>query len=481
MNVAAYNFSTGPAPLPDIGELSYNGATFSSLFYSRVQGNQIQDNASRTIRYVEWTISATGHVTLPAGATDIDDEVDALRNLLETDAGVLNYQGRGLGDITVNGPGGIKDVAWGPKPKLLDFQPLGAGNGALVTWTVTTCLPARPQYPPFGSGGQTSVSTFGNFKPGVMTSPVLQFNEEVGVAYDEEGYSSLSLRGTLEVPITRNSVNDRTVPLTADAWRDRFMNRVAAGIDLTRFRITKRHFQFSRDRRTMEWEFSCEEIPAMGLPAFTTGTTGTFSVRKTGSQFGFVQWSCSLRCTYVVPKGQPRRVAAAAFLSLLCWRMLRSVFSEGIPADRNDPNAQNGGLNPPLQDLPRLNVPAITAQTVGLQWWYKVLNALGQVEKQVSMQSPTHKAWLYHYGVDEGLYQDSRRTSFEASWRLVCSFSRILRACGLWQTPKDQNGKSIYGGRYWALSVQDIMGSTSWLSNRLEPNQDVIVDLGWNG
>ena len=57
--------------------------------------------ANRTVKYDEWRISVEGYVTLPDFATNIDSTMLTLRRLLDAPAGMLVYQGKGLGNVTV--------------------------------------------------------------------------------------------------------------------------------------------------------------------------------------------------------------------------------------------------------------------------------------------------------------------------------------------------------------------------------------------
>ena len=117
--------TTGLAPLPDVGTLGYNGVTFSCLQHTSISGKPLPDNAGRTIKGMEWTLNVDGLVTLEAGQTTIDTTVQTLRRLLSAQGGILTYSNKGFGpSFTVNTPGGIKDMAWGPIPEILAFQPL---------------------------------------------------------------------------------------------------------------------------------------------------------------------------------------------------------------------------------------------------------------------------------------------------------------------------------------------------------------------
>lgn len=443
--------TTGLAVLPDIGTITYNSVVFSSLVESSLSGKPIPDNAGRTIKCVEWSLTAKAIVTLPdLTSTSTDSVMVQLRRLLETQGGTLVYTGRGFGQVKVNpaSGGGLRDVAWGPIPKLLSFQPLGGGRSADIEWQVTFTIPeVSSQVPPF-----------------------LQFNSETAVTYDDECYSALSVKGTMEIPMTRTAVNNRVLTQTVDDFRERFLSQVAAGIDLTRYRVTRRSFNVSRDKRTMEWEFLAEELPFMGLPPGTSNARGVFSFRpkKTGvGGVGTGLWICSLRGTYTVIPGQTRRLAWAAFLSLLQFRMQRSIF--GVVPGIGNPaaSAQNAppppAANPVLDFIAGLPIPANLIQ--------QTVIAFGAQRRATARLA--RKAMLMDIGGDEGLYMDSRTTTFHASWMLMTSLSAIFAATGMWRDGgyTDRN--------LWAASIKNVSGWTGTLQGRLDPRADVIVDLGF--
>lgn len=433
------NFTTGPSVLPDVGTLSYNSCIFSSLFQSEVHGVQVQDRSARTTKLMDYEIVVDGVATLPDNASTIEDTTALMRKLLTAQGGALVYKGRGT-NITVNVPGSpIEDVAWGPVPELLDFQSLGGSRSALVKWKVKTRI---PEVAPFG---------------GVL-GPVLQFCEEVGVTYNEDGYSTLTIQGILEIPLTRATQSTRTFDTTVDQFRSTYLDIIAQGIDLTRFRVTRRDFQVSEDRRTMNWSFATEELPPQGLPADVTIARGSFNFRPSKAGVGLVNWLCTLRVTYTVRKDRPRRLAWLAFLALLRVRMRASL--DGFTPTPAGPQ------NPGAGDL----LTAAQASTVGIGLSGIMLWRAITRQQNVQVALNRRRAWLIDFSGDEGLYLDSKTMTFSATWKLVTTFDRILVASGLWRyVPTD-------GGNTWATSVRNISGANSWLTNRVNP--DVIVDFG---
>ena len=460
------NFTTGSTLLPDTGELTYNGCVFSPLFETKVSGNPIKDNAKRTVKFIEYTIVADGYVTLGEKlANNISSNMATLYRLLTAQGGALTYKGKAL-DIIVNPQGGNpggglhvgpvrpirpspnNDVAWGPIPDLLEFQPLGGGLSAKIQWKVTTRLP-----PP-------SVASVSN------SLGILQLNYETSVTYNEDGYSSLSIKGTTEIPMTRTpSQATRSVPKTADSYRELLERRVLKGIDLGKFRLTKRIFSVSRDKRTLEWDVAAEEKPYMDLPPKCTIAKGSYSVRPAKAGPGLVLWLCTLRATYTVRADASRSTAWWVFLELLRLRMEQS---KNTPI----PDATDNNSSTKLTLVENIFGGATGSQAL-IQIKKKIENTATQ-KKDLS-----RRAWLIDFSLDEGLYLDSKTISFSATWRLTCNFRDILIASGLWR--KVEEGKRTPDKNAWALSMKDVMGSKSWLPNTLDPSLDLIIDFGSTG
>lgn len=428
MAVSNFNFTTGPSTLKDVEVLSYNGCTFSPLFETKLSGNIIKDNANRTTKFMEYAIVVDGYVTLPAGQENINKTMRDLRNMLTAQGGALVYKGRGF-DIVVNsGVRDTLDVAWGPVPELIEFQPLGAGRSAKIQWKVTTRIP----------------------EVSMKASGILQLNYETSVSYAEDGFSSLSVRGTIEVGITRTRQESRNVEYTIDKWRHLISDRVLASIDLDKFRVVRRDFNISRDKRTMEWNVEAEERPYMDLPSNCTVARGTYNVRPAKVGMGLVSWLCTLKATYTVRKsdgaakqeGAKRRTAWIAFLALMRLRM------------------EQGGRF--LVDMDTRKKDDPTRLNISPELMKRILNNPKNV-------------WLIDFSIDEGLYLDSKTVTFSATWRLMAEFKNILLSSGLWRKVEEKDSK---GNNLWAASMKKFSGAYSWLRNELDPNVDIIVDFG---
>ena len=443
-----FSFTTGPTSLPDIGTCSYNGVTFSPLFETSLSGDPVKDEAGRTTAYMDYTLTVDGYVTAPDGAIDTVSTMATLQERLTAQAGILVYRGRGC-DLSVNSLGSQqKDVAWGPIPKLLEFQPLGGGLSAKVRWQVRV----RISHIPINSRGN-----------------LLQLNNEVSITYNTDGYSTISLRGTMEIPLTRTpSQRDRTLGTTVDDQRRQLETRILTGLDMTRFHFNKRDFNISRDRRRMEWDIVMEEKAYMDFPPGCTLARGSYNVRPARAGMGLCTWLCTLRATYTVRRDWPRRTAWIMFLFLLRWRMLHSRFGL-IPPPNGQQNPARPSFGAGFMQVITGLPPASSFEQPGT-----ISRAVGNAITP-NAAADSRKAWLIDFNIDEGLYKDSTTITFSATWRLVSLFNHILLASGIWSKVPEKDGQ---GSTYWATSMRFINGTNSWLNNKVDPTLDVIVDFG---
>ncbi len=222
----------------------------------------------------------------------------------------------------------------------------------------------------------------------------------------------------------------------------------------------------------------------MDIPMACTLGRGSYTVRPAKTGLGLVTWLCTLRAAYTVRADAARRIAWFNFLLLLRERMAASTTGDdhGLP-----------GGGPPGEDLSPAARFALRA--------HRALHAVVPVipgvpgglfppgldprtlQRQKELLDQVKRPWLIDFGFDEGIYLDSKTTTFTATWRLVCSISHIMLASGLWRKAIEKNDK---GENLWAISMRDprahaptgIMGSQSWLRNRPDVTLDAIVDFG---
>jgi hypothetical protein len=476
-NVPGVSFSFGQAPLPDLGTFSYNGITFGPLLTSKITGTEIKDEAGWTVKWVEYKVELDGWVTLELNQETTDPTMQNIRQLLSAYAGNLTYTGRGFGDnfdINSADGGSVRDMNWGPKPEVLEFVPLGGGRAAKVHWVCTTCIPELHNPPAQaigpGLGSQTKVA---------------QFNEEIIIRFNDDQYSSIEINGTLEIGLTRPLPPTKTLTDIVDAYRQKFLPN--ALVDETRWKVTEREFHSSRDMRTMQWRFAAQELAPMGIPPWAVDASGNFTVRQLhGMVAANILWLCGLRCTYTIRPDYPMRTAWFHFLLLTKFRM----------------NCwQYGNIQTPPRPIPSLpapgQLPTIQPNTPqGHRRFFS--NAFATVKKNTPTPAnaglgPDTKAipLMLDFGLEEGLYKESKTITFHCAWRLATTFSHIIYATGIWRWQKGTTGKGsgIAGieavgtpgpgdGSQWAMSMADITGWKSWMDCSINPASVAIVDFG---
>ncbi len=485
----------GTTLLPNIGRMSYRNIQFDCRIQTTVKGEVVPDSAGRTTKFMQYTFATDAIVSLDRGNTvtgtpvsnTIDNQFQVLRQQLSQPAGTFTYTGKGFGSpFIVNAPGGkVFDVAWGPVPKVLEFIPLGGSRSASVKWQCVVRIPE--QMAPTGGFGSL---------------PLLQFNFSTVVGYDADGYSTLDIKGLYEMAMTRPVQSDVTLATTADDLRESVIARLTDGWPLDTFKVTTRKFAVSEDKRTLEFDLQLQELPPIGNPAGITTATGEFTFKPERSRLlqSTFRWICTLRGTYTVPPGKPRRLAWLAFVSMWRFRMIQSQlggFGQATAAQLQEAARllQNGSpgpggiltpsgaealaahfraINNPnlVPTLPVIDPPSIQA----LREFYFVNNLAtrGTESDRTGIQFNQEKMRAIPVSLSgsEGLYEDSRTITFEATWTLLSNLRNILWATGLWRR------SGLEGGEFWESSIKSISGPRGPLANQLDPAACAIVDFG---
>lgn len=227
--------------LPSMGTIAYGDTTFGVTSKSSIRSTPVWDDARMTIVAWDHRIHVRGYVT-PAGAADTDTEMATLHAQLETPAQRLRYDDNmGWGGLDVNGPGEVKDVAWGPHPELVSFVPLGGGSSgnqaALVEWNCSTRLPTC-------IGGAR------------YEKELMAYNSEWNHTIDGAGLAKISISGYLEIALTRKSgsrnIND---------WADKYRDKLEQIKDPTGFRREHQTYTMSSDRRRLNFSWQWVELP----------------------------------------------------------------------------------------------------------------------------------------------------------------------------------------------------------------------------
>lgn len=277
--------------LTPIGELVYNSYAFDATSKAKVSVEYVYDDAGRTIMYQRHTLTVEAMV---AEDPACDLTLEIIRRKLGEPARLLTFTNRGFGTTTAVGPGATEDVAWGPKPKVLSWESIGANRAAEIVWQVVFCIAICES-------------------PGAVAAGVMGLNYEIAWSIDRHGMTRRTISGHILIS------NNRTAPRSADEFLDRLAVKAVPGFE----RTTERHL--SSDRSRLEFSYTDTQIPSRNpLPPLITWATGKHRTRWSlgnGSTSAFLKNSIS--CEF-----NPKLGVSPA----LAWQIFRDVCKQRFDA-----------------------------------------------------------------------------------------------------------------------------------------------------
>lgn len=281
--------------LPTLGSVGYNGYFFSRFCRTRLTENPQSDRAGRTTKSVKYTLDVEDIVYPTVSiAEGIGDDMEELRRLLSEPCAELVYTGRG-NDLQVNDPDlAIRDVAYGPKPEVLDMQPLGSDQACKIHFRVTTEIPECSGSAKYG-------------KP-------MDASYEVDFRVDR-GYTTRTITGYLEVAATRmNGARKPTIVA------DKFWETVWASLPmLPGFKRTHSH-KLNADKRVMTYTITDQEQTPN---YFMEGMDNWSGDQDTANekQLSFFSFVNTLSASFTLQKGTPKITAWRRFGELVASRV----------------------------------------------------------------------------------------------------------------------------------------------------------------
>ncbi len=300
--------------------LEYNGFRFDPAATETLGINvrPIQDDSKRTIKFLEYDISVRTVVYLSIDerfntttgqilASSTDNKIDLLLQKLTAQAGQLVYQAKGIGKLNVNmvnNPAalrdyGIWDVAWGPTPYDVRAKPVGDTLAWEITWNCRVSIPKCD-----------------NAK---YQDEFMSFNYAVEYSTDYGGYTTRTIRGHIEVPMTRNAQGDRLLKhKDADKFREQIIINIPPG-----FRDAGGgSYALSQDRRRLDFTAIHVQLPGIVPPL---GVLKCSMSMKTQNQkaSNFVSWFFTIDATYEMASGKFQRDAAIHFRRVVVDRINR--------------------------------------------------------------------------------------------------------------------------------------------------------------
>lgn len=192
-----------------VGTLSYNGYTFDGTARITCRVEFEYDSAERAVLYHRHIIRA--EATIASAASTTDTEMADIRARLSKVGQRLDFVNKGFGnDLVVNAGGSLlNDVNFGPKPRVIEWEPIAGAGAAYIVWEVEVCVPVCD-----GSGIH-------------RTTGVMSFNYDIDFDIDR-GWTTRTISGSLRIAQTRISAGAGAAARIADT-ADNYREWIRAG------------------------------------------------------------------------------------------------------------------------------------------------------------------------------------------------------------------------------------------------------------
>jgi hypothetical protein len=290
--------------------IEYNGVVFDARSRSQIQSRPVYNEAGNSCVYMQHTLTVDGWVTgLKPNTTDT---MTNMLTRLSKPGGELIYYEEGWQDVEVNTPGGggVRDVKWGPHPEVLSFRPLGGnGNAAAVSFRVVFCIPHCDDAVYETDNG---------------TNVLMALDWTCTFEISDLGLTTQRYTGYMEVPMTRDDVDERTVRDCVDRYRERLQNRLPPN----RYRRHSQVYTPSYDRRRLDFAWVDEQVPSsIPLPDHAARIDARQHAR-TVDKGPMKLWLVTISATIHVPMGTAKAKTLDIFLQLLNDRAANFFFSQ---------------------------------------------------------------------------------------------------------------------------------------------------------
>ena len=271
--------------------LTYNGYQFNEYSHITVNATMQPDDANRTILYHRYKIRVETTIYAEEDETQgqAGEHFDRIKDRLTKQGKVLEIHHRGFGvDFLVNATAtGKRDVAFGPKPMIVTWDPIGEVNAVEVVWECEVCISACNRW-----------------------TGVMAINYSVVYRIDQAGYTTRTISGYLEIAMTR--VGTR-IPDSADRYRDKIIMP-----HLPSF-TRETTWALSLDKRRADFAIVDSEIRSPN--AFPVGV---INIRGNHlAQWGrrrAAEISQNIRVSIELAQGQPRSRAIEIFRTIVAVR-----------------------------------------------------------------------------------------------------------------------------------------------------------------
>lgn len=275
--------------LPSSNRISYGGYEFSELVKTSVNVTPVMNTANTTIKYLrqEFTIEAIvgsyGTTMNTSNAADefrdystswnprraspaavdcavdsADIELESIKATLLTPQLNFVFNGRGYGkresyEVTDNQDSSrnqkVRDVLFGPMPKMLSWEPIAGNKFARVVWKVE--IHRRPSCP------QTRITG--------LNVPIVELWTTTRVSIGSSGYQTIVREGSIEIPAHNTYSKKLKGGKLIDKYRDIVRMYILGdpkgwGLQYVGFNISSQEYKFSPDLLTCNFTITFKEI-----------------------------------------------------------------------------------------------------------------------------------------------------------------------------------------------------------------------------
>lgn len=213
----------------------YNGYAFDGATKIKIRCEPVYDDSDRVVTMHHYTVNIVGVIAGDIAGATTEPEMQQIRALLTKASMPLMVFQAGFYDLIVNQAGGVTDCAFGPKPRMVSWTPIGASHAAEFEWECETWIA-------FCDDGTDPVGPI-----------VLVYGAEF--ALDVRGLTTRTLAGYLEIALNRTVPGGQAIPHVVDEWRE----RIDAAIP-ERFHRTTQNFKISLDKRRLDFSVVDQEI-----------------------------------------------------------------------------------------------------------------------------------------------------------------------------------------------------------------------------
>jgi hypothetical protein len=388
-----YNYSNRVIPNLSGVSITYGAITFPPGISVQFAVRGVMDQAERNNKHQEVTVTVQGIWTNEDSSSD-PNYFNTVRKVLLKSGQYFKIEGfpTGASEELNSDPSANAMLDAGPHPESLTYTTLGSQT-VYFTWV---CKYKR----------SNCSTTYG----------LGDFFWSTSFAIDENGMTTRTIRGAIEIRQQRTSAGSNTVIGAPDNWRD-FLSFPR----LPNFERTQ-NWTVTDDKRHLQFQITDTEIPSDNpyFPGMVKMKVNE-SLSSAMSEGGLTRWRVAFSGEITIAAGLPRALAWIAMLTVIQSRLeaMNAYGQTNIGGD--------------FEDVTRINPH------------FRFMNEI--------------------YG---------RTLSFEVGYTLVCGLDIILKASGIWRPVPGTNWSA------WATSMQSLHNNRGLAQLSTSVGDDVIVDYCTN-